>query len=72
MVFIFNFSSNVYASPSIADLEESAKYVNTYQKYAFKEDMRNLCKENKTKQRKHMQSALINTCQNIIYNMKSL
>ena len=50
MVFIFSTVNIAYAKPSISELEESARYVNTYKKHASKEDMFNLCKENKTKE----------------------
>ncbi len=50
MLFIFNIVSTAYARPSVQDLEESAKYVNTYKKYASKENIFNLCEENETKE----------------------
>lgn len=49
MLFIFNIVSTAYARPSIQELEESAKYENTYRKYASKENIFSICEENETK-----------------------
>ena len=50
MIFIFSTVNIAYAKPSMSELEESARYVNAYKKHASKEDMFNVCKENKTKE----------------------